>query len=73
MTKQPSIVVLSPFCTSAIWTPFHSAFAIFQLAPYFFSEHIFAGEGETPPPEKQDRGPGLANEKVEAVRASAEL
>ena len=49
-------------------TPFHILSPFSSWLPIFF-EQVFAGEGETPPPEKQDRGPGLANEKIEAQRA----
>ena len=44
-------------------------FRHFPVGSLLFFEQVFAGEGETPPPEKQDRGPGLANEKIEAQRA----
>ena len=56
------------FLRSAIWIHF-TFFRHFPVGSLFFFEHVFAGEGETPPPEKQDRGPGLANEKIEAQRA----
>ena len=44
-------------------------FRHFPVGSLLFFEQVFAGEGETPPPEKQDRGPGLANEIKPRPRA----